>query len=200
MASWLRLVAADPACGGGDARPVVAVADRLGVVSRIALSADAWDTRLQRVMTIDHRVGWTGASESHTRLLGCDSSHLDLLVISPTPPRFWPTSLAMAAGHDVSPNQRGGVLATYAPIAPRRVPRRAEPEQVSRWETDGGRIRQLTKPCSARRGRGPRLTLSPLGRGRLRCGAPGVAAMACVAPASRAEAANITGECRRPSV
>jgi hypothetical protein len=123
MASWLRLVAADPACGGGDARPVVAVADRLGVVSRIALSADAWDTRLQRVMTIDHRVGWTGASESHTELLGGDSSHLDLLVISPTPPRFWPTSLAMAAGQDVSPNQRGGVLATYAPIAPRRVPR-----------------------------------------------------------------------------
>ncbi|MDT7654326.1 MAG: hypothetical protein QOI36_5732, partial [Pseudonocardiales bacterium] len=98
--------------------------------------ADAWDTRLQRVMTIDHRVGWTGASESHTRLLGGDSSHLVLIVISPTPLRFWPTSLAMAAGQDVSPNQRGGVLATYAPIAPRRVPRSLNRSTVGRPTAD----------------------------------------------------------------
>jgi hypothetical protein len=73
MASWLRLVAAGSVSGGGDARPVVAVADRLGVVSRIALSADAWDARPQRVMTIGHRVvrlNWFGASDAHTRLLG----------------------------------------------------------------------------------------------------------------------------------
>jgi hypothetical protein len=97
-------------------------------------------------MTIGHRVvrlDWFGASDAHTRLPGGDSSHLGLLVIPPIPPRFWPTCLAMAAGQDVSSHQRGGVLATYASTAPRRVPRRAEPEQVSRWETEGARIRQL---------------------------------------------------------
>jgi hypothetical protein len=85
MASWLRLVAADPGSGGGVARPVVAVADRLGVVSRTALNAGSRNTRPQRVMTIGHRVvrlDRFGAWDAHTiSLLGGDSSHLDLLVI-----------------------------------------------------------------------------------------------------------------------
>jgi hypothetical protein len=69
MASWLRLVAADPGSGGGVARPVVAVAQGLGVVSRTALNADAWDTRPQRVMTIGHpavRLDWFGAWDAPT--------------------------------------------------------------------------------------------------------------------------------------
>jgi len=64
---------------------VVAVADRLGVVSRIALNADAWDARPQRVMIIGHRVvrlDWFDAWDAHTiRLLGAAPRHPDLLVI-----------------------------------------------------------------------------------------------------------------------
>jgi hypothetical protein len=32
---------------------IAAVADRLGMVDRIALNADAWDTRPQRITTVD---------------------------------------------------------------------------------------------------------------------------------------------------
>jgi hypothetical protein len=41
----------------------------LGVVSRTALNADAWDTRPQRVMTIGHRavrLDWFGAWDAPT--------------------------------------------------------------------------------------------------------------------------------------
>jgi hypothetical protein len=97
-------------------------------------------------MTIGHRVvrlDWFGAWDAHTiRLLGGDSSHLDLLVIPRHRHRSGPGLSGDGAGQDVSPNQRGGVLATCGPTAPRRAPRRAEPEH-SRWETDGGRIRHL---------------------------------------------------------
>ena len=71
---------------------VVAVADRLGVVSRIALNADAWDARPQRVMIIGHRVvrlDWFDAWDAHTiRLLGGGSSPPGSAGDPPTP--FWP--------------------------------------------------------------------------------------------------------------
>lgn len=73
---------------------IAAVTDRLGMVDRIALNADAWETRPQRITTVGQqvvRLGWSGAWDAHTiRVTGCDSSHLDLLVIPPTPRRSWP--------------------------------------------------------------------------------------------------------------
>jgi hypothetical protein len=66
---------------------ITAVTERWGVVGRIALNADAWDTRPQRITTLGQqvvRLDWFGACDGHTiRLIGCDSSHLDLLVIPP---------------------------------------------------------------------------------------------------------------------
>jgi hypothetical protein len=146
MASWLRLVAADPACGGGDARPVVAVADRLGVVSRIALSADAWDTRLQRVMTIDHRV------VRLDRRLRVAHKVARRRLLAPGSDRDQPDTATVLADFSGDGGGPGRVPESTGrgprDLRPDRSPagpaRRAEPEQLSRWETDGGRIRQLT--------------------------------------------------------
>lgn len=134
---------------------VAAVADRLGVVSRIALNADAWDTRPQRVKTAGPRVvrlDWFGAWDAHTiRLIGCDSAHLDLLMIPPdTATVLALVCLGMVADQDTSANERAGLLPACAAVAPRPAgrpvarSRRAEPGQVSRWETNGGRTRKLT--------------------------------------------------------
>lgn len=48
---------------------IAAVTDRLGLVDRITLSADAWDTRPQHITTVASRwSGWTGpASGTRTR-------------------------------------------------------------------------------------------------------------------------------------
>jgi hypothetical protein len=57
------------------------------MADRIALNADAWDTRPQRITTGGQhvvRLDWSGAWDAHTiRLTGRDPSHLDLLVIPP---------------------------------------------------------------------------------------------------------------------
>jgi hypothetical protein len=94
---------------------IAAVADRLGMVDRIALNADAWDTRPQRITTVDQqmvRLDWPDASDAHTiRVTGDDSSHLDLLVIPPdTATNLALTCLAITAGHN-------------KPVAPRPAPR-----------------------------------------------------------------------------
>jgi Family of unknown function (DUF5994) len=133
---------------------VVAVTDRLGVVSRIALNADAWDTRPQQITTVDQqvvRLDWSGAWAHAIRLIGCDSSHLDLLVIPPdTATTLALTCLAIAAAPNTSPNPRAGLFPTGTPVTPRSVTppvgrsRRAKREQISRWETNGGRVRELT--------------------------------------------------------
>ena len=108
---------------------IAAVTDRLGMVDRIALNASAWD--------------------AHTiRVIGCDSSHLDLLVTPPdTATTLALTYLAIEAGQNRSPNPRAARSATCTPVTLRSVPppvgwsRRA---QAGRWETDGGRVRELT--------------------------------------------------------
>jgi hypothetical protein len=48
---------------------IAAVTDRLGMVDRIALNADAWDTRPQRITTVASRWSdWTGpAPRTRTR-------------------------------------------------------------------------------------------------------------------------------------
>lgn len=134
---------------------IAAVTDRLGMVDRIALNASAWDTRPQQITTVgEHvvRLGWSGAGDAHTiRVIGCDSSHLDLLVIPPdTATTLALTCLTIGAGQNRSPNPRAARSATCTPVTLRSVPppvgwsRRAQREQAGRWETDGGRVRELT--------------------------------------------------------
>jgi hypothetical protein len=134
---------------------IAAVTDRLGMVNRIALNADAWDTRPQQITTVDQqmvRLDWPDASDAHTiRVTGDDSSHLDLLVIPPdTATNLALTCLAIAAGHNKPSTLRAGRTAPCTPVTLRSVPppggrsRQEQREQVSRWETDGGRVRELT--------------------------------------------------------
>jgi Family of unknown function (DUF5994) len=134
---------------------IVAVTDRLGMVDRIALSADAWDARPQGITTVGQqvvRLDWSGAWDAHTiRVTGGGSSHLDLLVIPPdTATVLALACLAIAAGQNRCPNLRADRSATCTPVSLRSVPppvgwsRRARREQASRWETDGGRVRELT--------------------------------------------------------
>jgi hypothetical protein len=144
-------VAADPGCGGGAAALIAAVTDRLGMADRIALNADAWDTRPQRVTTGGKhvvRLDWSGAWDAHTiRLTGRDPSHLDLLVIPPdTATVLDLTCLAIAAVQNMPPEPTGGSLSDRHPGRCRRLgrSRRAQREQASRWETDGRRVRELT--------------------------------------------------------
>ena len=132
-----------------------AVADRWGMVDRIALTADAWDPRSQRITTVGQqgvRLDWSGAWDAHTiRVIGCGSSHLDLLVILPdTATTLARTCLAIAAAQNRSPNPRTARSAARTPVPFRSVPppvgrsQRAQREQASRWDIDGGRIRELT--------------------------------------------------------
>jgi hypothetical protein len=55
---------------------IAAVTDRLGKVDRIALNADAWDTRPQRITTSGQpvvRLDWSGDWDAHTiRVTGGD--------------------------------------------------------------------------------------------------------------------------------
>jgi len=70
-----------------------AVADRLGVVRRITLNADAWTSWPHQLVIIGSprvRLDWC-TEDAHTiRLTDGDASHLVLLAIPPTPPRSWP--------------------------------------------------------------------------------------------------------------
>lgn len=110
---------------------IAAVTDRLGVVGRIALNADAWDTRPQRITTAGRqvvRLDWFGAWDAHRiRLVGCDSSHLDLLVIPPdTATVLALTCLAIAAGQNTSPSPSNcSGSSTAPPTAPPPLPRRS---------------------------------------------------------------------------
>lgn len=119
---------------------IAAVTGRLGVVGRITLNADAWDTRPRRITTVGKqvvRLDWFGAWDAHTiRLIGCDCSHLDLLVIPPdTATVLALTCLAIAAGQNTSPNPRGGLSATCTPVTLRSVP----PPVCGRGERSGSR-------------------------------------------------------------
>jgi hypothetical protein len=119
---------------------IAAVTDRLGMVDRIALNADAWDTRPQRITTVGQqvvRLAWSGAWDAHTiRVTGCDSSHLDLLVIPPdTATTLALTCLAIAGAQNGSQSPRAGRSVTHTPVKLRSVPppvERSQREQAGR--------------------------------------------------------------------
>ncbi len=133
---------------------IAAVTDRLGMVDRITLSADAWDTRPQHITTVGQQVvglDWSGVWDAHTiRVTGRDFSHLDLLVIPPdTATALALACLAIAADQNRSPNPPADPCPTGTPVTLRSVPPpvgrpRAPREQAGRWDTDGGRVRELT--------------------------------------------------------
>jgi Family of unknown function (DUF5994) len=133
---------------------IAAVTDRLGVVSRIALNADAWDARPQRITTAGQRVvhlDWSDAGAHTIRVIGCDSSQLDLLVIPPdTATTLALACLAIAAGPDYVPEPTGRSFGELHPgrtlVGPAagRAVQREQRERVGRWETDGGRVREPT--------------------------------------------------------
>ena len=92
-----------------------AVADRLGVVRRIALKADAWTSWPQQLVIIGGpvvRLDWCTGDAHTIRLTGGDASHLDLLAIPPDTP----TILALSLSGEGSP----GDVATGSG---RRLPR-----------------------------------------------------------------------------
>lgn len=104
---------------------IAAVTGRLGVVSRIALNAGAWDARPQCIMTVGQqvvRLDWSGGWDAHRiRVTGCDGAQLDLLVIPPGTARVLALScLAIAAGQDRSPSPPAcpGSPAAPPPAAP----------------------------------------------------------------------------------
>lgn len=99
---------------------IAAVTDRLGLVDRITLSADAWDTRPQHITTVGQQVvglDWSGVWDAHTiRVTGRDFSHLDLLVIPPdTATALALACLAIAAAQNRSPNPPGRSLSDRHP-------------------------------------------------------------------------------------
>jgi Family of unknown function (DUF5994) len=99
---------------------IAAVTDRLGMVDRITLNADAWDTRPQQITTFGQpvvRLDWSGAWDTHTiRVTGRDFSHLDLLVIPPdTATALALTCLAIAAAQNRSPEPTGRSLSDRYP-------------------------------------------------------------------------------------
>ena len=104
---------------------VAAVTQHFGAVDRISLDPESWSSR-PRTITIDGRVvllDWFGARHRHTvELRGPHSSHLDLLVIP----------------FDTAPVVALACLTMRTAVAP--TPER---RWESRWEDDGGRLREL---------------------------------------------------------
>jgi hypothetical protein len=94
-----------------------AVADRLGVVRRITLNADAWTSWPHQLVIIGSprvRLDWC-TEDAHTiRLTDGDASHLVLLAIPPDTPTI--LALASAAG-DMTPPDRAGDPAGMQPTA-----------------------------------------------------------------------------------
>ena len=83
-----------------------AVADRLGVVRRIALNADAWTSWPQQLVIIGApgvRLDWCTGDAHTIRLTGGDASHLDLLAIPPDTPTILALTCLARAGRAISP-------------------------------------------------------------------------------------------------
>jgi hypothetical protein len=101
---------------------VDAVAERLGVVRRVALNADAWTSWPHELVIIGGprvRLDWC-AGDAHTiRLTGDDAWHLDLLAIPPdTPAILALTCLARAVRDRAAPKRTDAAAGTQ----PARIP------------------------------------------------------------------------------
>ena len=82
-----------------------AVAERLGVVRRIALNTDAW-TSWPRQLVIGGakvRLDWCTGDAHTIRLTSDDASHLDLLAIPPDTPTILALTCLARADRAISP-------------------------------------------------------------------------------------------------
>jgi len=97
---------------------VVAVAERLGVVRRIALNADAWTSWPHELMIVGApriRLDWRTGDAHTIRLLGGDTSHLDLLAIPPDTPAILALTCLARAARDMTTPRRTGAAASMRP-------------------------------------------------------------------------------------
>ena len=101
---------------------VAAVAERLGVVRRIALNADAWTSWPHELVIIGGprvRLNWCTGDAHTIRLTGGDASHLDLLAIPPDTPEILALAcLARAARDMTTPKRTGATAGTQPATAP----------------------------------------------------------------------------------
>jgi Family of unknown function (DUF5994) len=99
-----------------------AVADRLGVVRRIALNADAWTSWPHQLGIIGGprvRLDWCTGDAHTIRLTGDDAWHLDLLAIPPDTPTILALTCLASAARDMSPPDRAVAPAGMQPAAAR---------------------------------------------------------------------------------
>lgn len=95
-----------------------AVADRLGVVRRIALNADAWTSWPHQIVISGGpmiRLDWCTGDAHMIRLTGGDASHLDLLAIPPDTPTILALACLARAARELSPPDRAGAPAGIQP-------------------------------------------------------------------------------------
>ena len=101
---------------------VDAVAERLGVVRRIALNADAWTSWPHELVIIGGptvRLDWCTGDAHTIELTGDDALHLDLLAIPPdTPAILALTCLARAALDMTTPDRTGATAGRQPATAP----------------------------------------------------------------------------------
>jgi hypothetical protein len=90
-----------------------AVADRLGVVHRITVNADAWTSWPHQLLIIGGRVrlDWC-TGDAHTIRLTSGASHLVLLAIPPDTPTILALACLATAARDMTPPNRVGAAAT----------------------------------------------------------------------------------------
>ena len=97
---------------------VAAVAERLGVVRRIALHADAWTSWPHELVIIGGprvRLNWCTGDAHTIRLTGGDASHLDPLAIPPDTPEILALACLARAARDMTPPERTGATAGMQP-------------------------------------------------------------------------------------
>jgi Family of unknown function (DUF5994) len=82
-----------------------AVAERLGVVRRIALNTDAWTSWPRQLVIGGAKVqlDWCTGDAHTIRLTSDDASHLDLLAIPPDTPTVLALTCLARAGRAISP-------------------------------------------------------------------------------------------------
>jgi Family of unknown function (DUF5994) len=91
-----------------------AVADRLGVVHRITVNADAWTSWPHQLLIIGGRrvrLDWC-TGDAHTIRLTSGASHLVLLAIPPDTPTILALACLARAARDSTPPDRVGAAAT----------------------------------------------------------------------------------------
>jgi Family of unknown function (DUF5994) len=133
---------------------VAAVAERLGIVRRIALNADAWTSWPRELLIIGEprvRLDWCTGDALTVSMTGGDASHLDLLAIPPdTPAILALTCLARAARELPPPDRAGATAGMQLATAPdgRHLHGRTSESAAMRCPTQGDVDRPARQPPS----------------------------------------------------